>query len=111
MIATLHNARYTKLRRHVGEVEFVIQQAVDITTRHLCALARFEIIGDKVIRCKKVIQILRMAFLWVGSYTQNICIATAVMGCKPCLAKIRANVRQEDVANLIGCDIPRWRLR
>ena len=109
MTATRHNARYAKLRRQVGKVEFVVQQTVDIATRHLGALARFEIIGDEVIRCKKVIQILRMAFLGVGSYAQNICIATAVIGCKPCLAKIRANVRQEDVPNLISCNIPGWR--
>ena len=60
-----HNARYAKLRRQVGKVEFIIQQAVDIATRHLRAFARLEIIGDEVVRCKKVIEILWKAFFRV----------------------------------------------
>ena len=106
-----YNARYAKLRRQIGKVKFVVEQTLNIASRHLCTFARFEIVIDKIIGCEKVIQLLRNAFLRISPYTQDIRITPSFMSCKPSLAEVWTNIRQEDVANLICRDVPRRRLR
>ena len=94
------NARYTKLRGQVGEFKFVVKQTLNVTTRHLCTLARFEVVGDEIICCEKVVQILRRTLFWIGPNAKDVRIATAAMSCQPCLAEIGADVRQKNVAVL-----------
>ena len=103
----VHNARYAKLCRQVGKVKFIIEQSLNIASRHLRALARFEIVIDKVIGREKVIQILREALVLICPNAQNIGVATSIMCGQPCFAKVWTNVRQEDITLLKSGNIPR----
>ena len=104
-----HNARYAKLRRQVGKVQFIVKETLYIAPRHLCAFTRLEVVVDKIIRSEKVIQILRKAFVWIGPNAQDIGIATSAMRSQPCFAKVWTNVRKENVALLVSRYGSRWR--
>lgn len=95
-----HNARYAKLRRQVGKVKFVVEKTLDIASRHFRAFARLEVVGDEIVRCEKIVQILRRTLFWIGPNAKDVRIATATMSCQPCLAEIRSNIRQKNVAVL-----------
>lgn len=109
MTAQSHNARYAKLRGQVGKVKFIVKETLYIATRHLRTLARLEVVVDKIISSEKVIQILRKAFVWICPNAQNISIATSTMRSQPYFAKVWTNVRQENVALLIGGCSSIWR--
>ena len=106
-----HNARYAKLRRQVGKVKFIVEKTLHIASWHLRALARLEVVVDKIICCEKVIQILRKALVWIRPNAQNISITTSAMCSQPCFAEVWSNVRQEDITLLISGNIPRRRRR
>ena len=111
MIKSRNNARYAKLRRQVGKVKLIIKKAIYIAARHFCTLARFEVVFNKIIGRKKVIEKLRRTFFLICSDTQNICIATPAMRSEPCFAKVRTNVRQKNITLLVCGDIARRRRR
>ena len=106
-----YNGRYTKLGWKVGKIEFIIKKPLYIASRHFCTFARFEVIFDKVIRCKEIVQILWNAFFWICSYAQNISITSSIMSSKPSFTKIWANVRQENISRLVSSNISRRRKR
>lgn len=109
MTAQPHNARYAKLRRQVGKVKFIVKETLNIASRHFCAFTRLEVVVDEIISCEKVIQILRKAFVWICPNAQDIGIAASTMRSQPCFAKVWTNVRQENVALLIGNCSSIWR--
>ena len=111
MNGVLHNARYAKLRRKVGKIEFIIKKALYVASWHFCTLARFKIIIDEIICREKIIEIPWMALFWISPNAQDVGIATSAMCCQPCLAEVWSNVRQEDVALLIGSCCSRRRQR
>ena len=94
------NARYAKLRGQVGKVKFIVKETLYIASRHLCAFTRLEVVVDEIICCEKVVQILRRTLFWIGPNAKDVRIATAAMSCQPCLAEIRSNIRQKNVAVL-----------
>ena len=96
------NARYAKLRGKVGKVKSVVQQAIDVTSRHLCPFARFEVIINKIICCKKIIQKPWNAFSGVNSNAQHISVTSPKMSCKPCFAEIWPDVGYENVPLFVG---------
>ena len=105
------NGRYTKLGRVVRKIKFIIKKPLYIASRHFCTFARFEVIFDKVVSCKEIVQILWNAFFGICSYTQNISITSSTMSSKPSFTKIWANVRQENVSRLVRCNVSRRRQR
>ena len=108
--ALTDNARYTKLRRQVWELKFIVKKAVDIPSGHLRTLARFKIIFNEIICGEKIVQILRSTFCRISSQTQYVSIAPAAMGSQPCFSGVWANIRHENVTLAISGHCPRRRL-
>ena len=111
MNGILHNARYAKLCREVGKIEFIIKKALYIASWHFCTLTRFKIIIDEIICREKIIEIPWKTLFWISPNAQDVGIATAAMCCQPCLAEVWTNVRQENITFLICSNIPRRRRR
>ena len=105
----LQNARYAKLSGNIGKVKIVVQQAIDVTSRHLCSFARFEVIINKIVCCKKIIQKLWNTFSRVNSNTQYIGVTSTRVSCKPSFAEVWTNVGYENVVLFVSgnCSIGR----
>ena len=97
-LSVADNARYAKLRRQVGKVKFVVKQTLNIAAWHFRPFARLEVVRNEIVRCEKIVQILRRTLFWIGPNAKDIRIATAATRCQPCLAEIGANVRHENIA-------------
>ena len=98
---TLYNASYTKLSGTIRKMKIKVQETVNITSRHFCAFARFEVVIYKIICHEEIVQILWNAFFCICPYAQHIIVAATIMGSQPRFTKIWSNIGQEDIARLV----------
>lgn len=97
-----YNARYAKLIGDIGKVKIVVQQAIDVTSWHLCTFARFEVIINKIVCSKKIIQKLWNTFSGINSNAQYIGVTSPRVSCKPRFAEIWTNVGYENVVLFVS---------
>ncbi len=101
------SAGYTKLRRHLWQRNFVVKKPVFIPSWHFCAFTGFQIVIDKIITCKLIIQIFWQAFLAISSDAKYICATSARKCGKPCFPKIRSYIRKQNIIFLKCNSFPR----